>query len=252
MSDSDIYARGVLSNHVTFSSLTIAQNIITNLMPSINTWANIYLFGVYPAGSIAKGTAIVGTSDVDILISIKDSATETLQEVYEKLFNRLEADGYAPRRQNVSIGVTIDGWKVDIVPAKKQSALDTTHSLWSHKKQSWRETNIHEHINHVTSSGRLDEIRLVKIWKKLHGLEFPSFPLEVAVIEALDGYTYNNLAANFVQVLIYIRDTLPSVRLIDPTKPSNILSDELTATEKTLLASTAGEHLNKTWGEVIW
>lgn len=252
MFDSDTYAYNVLNNHASSGSVAAAQEVIALLMPSINTWANGHLFGVYPAGSVAKGTAISGTSDVDILISVKETAVETLQQVYEKLFNRLTTDGFAPRRQNVSLGVTINGWKVDIVPAKKQSALNTVHSLWSHKKQTWRETNIHEHIDHVTSSGRLDEIRLMKVWKKLHGLEFPSFPLEVLVIEALNGHSFDSLSSNFVQVLIYVRDTLPTVRLIDPTKPSNVLSDELSVAEKALLSSTARDHLNKTWGEVVW
>lgn len=252
MSASDIYAYGVLNSHTSSGSLAAAQAVIAALTPSINTWANGHLFGIYPAGSVAKGTAISGTSDVDILISVKDTAAETLQEVYEKLFNRLTTDGFTPRRQNVSLGVTINGLKVDVVPAKKQSTLNTTHSLWSHKKQTWRETNIHEHINYVTSSGRLDEIRLVKVWRKLHGLEFPSFPLEVLVVEALNGYAFDDIALNFAQVLTYIRDTLPTARLIDPTKPSNILSDELTVAEKALLSSTARDHLNKTWAEVVW
>jgi len=248
----DAYAYGVLNTHATPSSLLVAQAVINNLTPSINAWANGHLFGVYPSGSIAKGTAISGASDVDILISVKDTAVETLKEVYEKLYNRLTADGYAPRRQNVSLGITIDGWKIDVVPAKKQSILTNDHSLWSHKKQSWRETNIHQHVAYVTSSNRQDEIRLVKVWRKLHGLEFPSFPLEVAVIESLAGHSYNNIANNFATVLRYIENSLPTTRLIDPTKPSNVLSDELTDQEKATLASTARQHLNMDWEEVVW
>lgn len=248
----DVYAQTVLAAHATPSSLAVAQNVITSLMPSINAWANGHSVWVYPSGSIAKGTAVSGVSDVDVLISVNSTATETLQEVYEKLFNRLTIDGYAPRRQNVSLGIKVNGWKVDVVPAKKQSILTTTHSIWSHKQQSWRETNIHQHVAYVISSNRLDEIRLLKVWKKLHGLEFPSFPLEVAVIDALRGHPFNQLAQNFVHVLEYIRDSLPTIRLVDPTKPSNILSDELTSQEKTALASAAQAHLGLQWEQVLW
>ena len=249
---SEAYAYSVLNAHTSPSSIQVAEQVIASITPSINLWANGHLFGVYPSGSIAKGTAIMGVSDVDVLISVKNTAIETLREVYEILFNRLSIDGYAPRRQNVSLGITVGGWKVDLVPAKKQSMLTTTHSLWSYKKQSWRETNIHQHVNYVTSSDRLDEIRLVKIWKKNHHLELPSFPLEVAVIDALNGRPHNSLADNFATVLEYVRDTFPTIRLADPTKPSNILSDELTTQEKARLSSIARSHLNMQWRQVVW
>lgn len=248
----ELYARTVLDNHASPSSLAVADMVIQRLTPSILAWANGHQVEIKPSGSIAKGTAVSGCSDVDILISVGSTAGETLKQVYEKLFNRLADDGFSPRRQNVSLGITIDGWKVDVVPAKRRPGWTTEHSLWSHKKQSWRETDIHKHIEYVTTSGRLEEIRLVKIWKKLHNLEFPSFPLEVAVIESLAGHPYGALADNFPRVLEYVRDRLPQIQLIDPTKPSNILSDELTAVEKTHLASTARNHLQLKWEQVVW
>lgn len=248
----ETYARNVLNNHASPGSLAVAQMVIDRLMPSISAWANGHLIEVRPSGSVAKGTAVIGCSDVDILISVSDTVMETLKEVYEKLYNRLTIDGFAPRKQNVSLGITLDGWKVDVVPAKRRSVWTTEHSLWSHKKQSWRQTNIHKHVEYVTASGRVDEIRLVKVWKKLHNLEFPSFPLEVAVINALAGHPYGTLADNFPRVLEYIRDKLPEIQLIDPTKPSNVLSDELTPIEKALLASTARQHLQLQWEQVVW
>lgn len=248
----DAYARAVLATHESTSSILIANGIINSLSPSIITWANGHLLGIHPSGSVAKGTAIQGSSDVDILVSVSDTAVETLKQVYEKLFNRLSADGYSPRRQNVSLGVTIDGRKVDIVPAKRHSAWTTNHSIWSHKQQSWRETDIHKHVEYVTSSGRVDEIRLIKIWKKLHNLEFPSFPLEVAVIESLKWRSYGDIANNFARALQYIRDELPTISLQDPTKPSNILTDELTTSEKNTLSNKAREHLSLRWFEVLW
>ena len=138
------------------------------------------------------------------------------------------------------------------MPAKKQSNLTNDHSLWSHKKQARRETNIHDHVRYVTSSNRLNEIRLVKIWKKLHGLEFPSFPLEVTVIKALNGHSLTTPAANFVKTLNYLKDLLPTARIIDPTKPSNVLSDEMTQAEKQKIANAAATALNSNWEQVIW
>jgi predicted nucleotidyltransferase len=233
--------------------MVVANSVISTLRPVINTWAGNHLEGIYISGSVAKGTVVADLSDVDILISIKPTATESLKEVYDKLHNTLGSNGYVVRKQNVSLGITIDGgWKVDIVPAKKQSAWTTEHSLWSHKMQAWRSTNIHQHVSYVTSSGRAEDIRLIKIWKKLHNIEFPSFLLEVVVIDALRGMSYDNFANNFAIIMTYIRDNITTRRVIDPTKPSNILSDELTSAEKKALSTAAANSLNLNWEKVLW
>lgn len=252
MTTDDQYVYGVLSRHQTRSSLAVAQSVINALSSSINTWSNGHLYGVYPSGSIAKNTAISESSDVDILISLKNTATVSLKDIYETLFTRLTTDGYAPRRQNVSLGITLSGWKIDVVPGRKQSLLNNDHTLWSHKQQTWRETNIHQHIQYVLNSNRISEIKLLKIWKKLHNLEFPSFPLEITVINALSGRSTTTPAANFVTVLQYLRDSFPTARIIDPTKPSNILSDDLTLLEKTNLSTAARNSLTGQWNQVLW
>lgn len=248
----DQYVYGVLGRHQSPSSILAANSVINSLTNSINTWANGHLNGVYVAGSIAKGTAISESSDVDILISVNPTAVETLKEVYEKLYNRFTVDGLSPRRQNVSLGLDVSGWKVDVVPAKKQSLLTNDHSLWSHKSQARRETNIHNHVKYVADSQRINEIKLLKIWRKLHGLEFPSFLLEVTVINVLSGHSTTTLSANFVKVLEYLRDSIPTARILDPTKPSNVLSDELTATEKSILSANASSALMGNWAQVVW
>lgn len=252
MSPNEEYVFDVLKRHQTLSSVIVARVVVDILRPSINTYAHQFLDGVYIAGSIAKGTAISSNSDVDILISIKDTASETLNEIYETLFNRLITDGYYPRRQNVSLGLSVNGWKVDVVPAKKHSAWSNNHSIWSNKHQTHRETNIHEHVKYVTESNRLNEIKLLKIWRNLHKLEFPSFLLEVTVITALRGYGFNNVAENFVKVLEYIRDNIQNARIIDPTKPSNILSDELSNSEKLTLSQAAINSLGGRWNQALW
>src|SRR5688572_29593188 len=124
MTSEDQYVAGVLQRHQSLSSTLIAQGVINTLSGSIGAWSNGHLHGVYPSGSIAKGTAISGSSDVDILISLKNTATTSLKDIYETLFNKLTSDGFTPRRQNVSLGIVLNGWKVDIVPARKQSLIN--------------------------------------------------------------------------------------------------------------------------------
>src|SRR3546814_5819304 len=80
----------------------------------------------------------------------------SLQRISDTLFNAFLQAGYAPRRQNVSTGLTVNGWKVDVTPARRQDQYGNYHSLWSTKTGSWLQTNISEHIRVVSNSGRLD------------------------------------------------------------------------------------------------
>lgn len=100
------------------------------------------------------------------------------------------------RKQNVSLGikglrynsVPID---VDIVPAKQQNINSNHHSLYKSKQNSWTQTNVKMHIDLVKNSGRREFIKLVKIWRECHHLEFPSINLELSVLDALNRYPHD-------------------------------------------------------------
>jgi hypothetical protein len=69
--------------------------------------------------------------------------------------------------------------------AEWNTPFGVPNSLYRSKPNTWTQTNISTYISHVVNSGRTDEIRILKIWRQLHGLTFPSFFLELAVINAL-------------------------------------------------------------------
>ena len=79
----------------------------TTLMPVLRQWAGDNLVGVYPSGSFMKGTAVRSGTDIDLFLSLSEHTNETLKEVYDKLFDCLTSDGYSPRRQNVSLNITV-------------------------------------------------------------------------------------------------------------------------------------------------
>jgi hypothetical protein len=126
------------------------------------------------------------------------------------------------------------------------------HSLYHRKSGTARKTNITRHINEVLYSGRLDEIKLLKIWRNQHRLEFPSFYLELTTIAALAGRPANTLASNVWHVFTYLRDTFPTARVADPAVPSNAVSDDLTSAERNLVKNAAVNALSRpTWEEII-
>lgn len=118
--------------------------------------------------------------------------------------------------------------KLDLVPGKIQTGYQNYHSLYKRRTDSWTQTNVKLHIDTVSKSGRVNEIRAVKIWRNLHSLDFPSFFLELVVLEALKGKSTTNLAENVLSALRYIGNSLPTVRILDPSNTNNLISDDMT------------------------
>lgn len=255
----DQYLTQLLLTHEARANEQQALLLIQALTPELEAWAGNLLFEIIPSGSYAKGTAIAGLSDLDILVSISSQYTGTLEDMYWSLHRQLDEGGYSPRAQNVSVGINVGDWKVDIVPAKRQPDLLTfNHSLWSKKSGTHRTTNIHRQIATVSQSRHTAEIKLLKIWKMRHGLEFPSYLLEVVVMEALRGtvlpiFAQPSLANNFTRILRFIQDELPNRQIIDPVKQSNILSHELTGVEKQRLSQQDRSSLaEQYWENIVW
>jgi hypothetical protein len=209
------------------------------------------LSSVSPSGSFAKGTANKSGTDIDLFLSISQQCPNTLKEIYESLFNKMKETGYTPKRQNVSINVRVNGYDVDLVPGKRQDAYSQDHSLWRCKAETWTKTNVVKHVTYVADGGRIPETRIIKLWRNQHGLDFPSFYLEMTVINALSGEHFGTLSANITKVWQYLRDNFTSARIVDPANANNIISDDLSATERSKVKAAAELALNSEWTQVV-
>jgi hypothetical protein len=236
---------------------TIVAGALDQLVATIQTWANQYLLEIKPSGSYAKGTAVAGSADIDLLISLRNDVlsgnTPTLSTLYHSLKNRLAATGYTTRLQNVSIRIALPGINVDVVPAVKRAGNTNDHSVFKRKVGSWRQTDVDTHINTIKNSGRTFDIKAVKIWRNLHGLDISSFYLELVVIEALRGRALYNPAENFMHVMDFIGSEFVSRNIQDPANTANIVSDELTAAERLTIARQAiSSRRQPYWEQIIW
>lgn len=256
----DAYLRGILQREAVdtgiFSPVRGVQGVIE---PVIRAWANAYLGSITPSGSFAKGTANKSGTDIDLFISLLPTTKETLKEIYDKLSTRLTEVGYRPKPQNVSLGIKVNGYSVDLVPGKQQTILTLDHSLWRRKASTWTKTNVLTHIAHVRQHGHFDETRIIKLWRDQQGLDFPSFYLELVVIAALSLSNLTlltnlggTLSSRVVSVFTYLRDKLPGARMIDPANGSNVISEELTVAGKNAIKSAAARVLQaNTWAQVV-
>jgi hypothetical protein len=114
--------------------------------------------------------------------------------------------GLKPMPGNVSVRVVVDGMKVDLVPGRKQHGNDGHHTLYSRRRDSWTQTNVEQHIQLVAGCGRRDEIRAMKVWRERQRFDFPSFYLELSVIEALKRKRAGGLAENVRETLRYLAE----------------------------------------------
>lgn len=255
MTPEDQYIRNVVARH-TPNVNALVQNAVTALRPHIHAWANGHEYTLKLSGSLAKGTGITGTTDIDLFISLDPSVStcNTLEGVYNTLRNRFNGAGYAAREQNVSIGIEHTGLKMDLVAGVRHHALGFDHSIWRRKAKTWTKTNIDAHVTHVINSKRVFDIKAIKIWRKLRGLDFPSFYLELSVIEALKGTSLLgiNPSTNFVTVMNYLVDEFENKKITDPANQNNEVSDELTAVEKQAIKSAAQDTLAGKWSQAIW
>ena len=233
----DQYLQAILiRENVDIGLLSPVRCVQKWLMPLITDWAQDNLITVHPSGSFVKGTAIKSGTDIDLFISLSEGTPHTLQEIYDRLFRKLEGNGYKPRRQNVSLNIKAFGYSVDLVPAKRQNALSNDHSLYVRKANTWKKTNVVAHVAFVQGANRLQETKILKLWRNRRGLDLPSFYLQMVVARALAGRPAT-LADNVSLVFEYLRDSFTSARFVDPANTNNILSDELTAAEKQTIAN---------------
>lgn len=250
----DQYVESILAKYaVPRGPTSPAEQLGAAVAGPLRTWAGQQLNALEYSGSYAKETGVHGISDIDIFISLKSDTTNTLKEIYDRLYSLAQNQGWSPRQQNVSVGVTVNGTRGDLVPGKVQTGYQNYHSLYLRKRGSWTQTNVALHVDTVRKSGRLREIRGVKIWRFLRSLDFPSLYLELFTIQSLSGRSQPTLAENLLHALRTIGTSLTSTRIVDPSNTNNVLSDDLTKEEKERIASLAAQSAGQQyWKDIIW
>lgn len=120
------YVEMILAKYaVPRGSSSPAELLGVTIAGPVRTWAGQQLKALEYSGSYAKGTGVRGISDVDIFISLKSDTSETLKEIYKSLFELALRNGWSPRAQNVSVGVTVNGTRGDLVPGRSRRAPGT-------------------------------------------------------------------------------------------------------------------------------
>ena len=228
------------------------ENTKKDLDRSVKKWAGNCLNYTEITGSYAKGTATTLGSDFDLFISIINTDMN-LREIFNSLAEFFKKEGYTIQKQNVSIGIKHNTIKVDLVPAKKQSGHTNDHSLYVSRKDTWTQTNVRTHVRTIVNSKRQKQIKIAKIWAKLHDLDFPSFYIEECVLHALKNRSTTELDVPFQQYLNWLSNELLNTTFVDDANTNNVISDLVNKTEKRKIMKKAKEGYEaENWVPVIW
>ena len=186
-----------------------------------------YLESVKLAGSHAKGTDL-RDSDIDLFLTYAPNTPGPLSAIQTSL-----ADEFYGTIRNVAVRIAYKGLSVDLVPSQN-------NILWQARFNTSIKTDIDKQIRYVRSSGFIDEILALKIWRRRHALRFPSFLMELATIHARPK--------DFRALLHFLATDFPTTRLLDPANSDNVVSDLLTEVEKLRIARRARLSLWGKWG----
>ncbi len=191
-----------LEDRVAITNLRAVQSVIEQACKELSP----HIDRIFLAGSLAKETAVKGSSDYDFFISIKNSYTKSMCEIFNDLHDCLAIffGHEAVRKQNVSIGLTLGDPSIDIVPGKQQNEYSDYHTIWKNKTQSWTKTNVQKQIDNVRRSGCAPYIRLIKVWRNCWRLDFPSINLELSVLDTLGTNKNIPLRRAFGLILQYL------------------------------------------------
>lgn len=253
MTPEDLYLLATIGRHrVPDGPEATPNRVRTQLMPRLRRWGGKHLEGVTVSGSYGKGTAIrnaalaPGDVDVDLFLGLAPETPGPLAAQQVSLTEHFRE--YQPLAANVSIRILVGNTRVDLVAGRR---LGADHTLWQMRRSSWVRTNVAEQIRYVRESGRLDEILAAKVWRRKQGVYFPSYCLELAVIQGAEGGPAG-LSERFRGVLEWLAEELPGAALRDPGNRSNDVSELMTGEEKWRVAHAAWMSLRaRSWTEVV-
>lgn len=249
----DEYLRDVLSREVVDSGPKSPLRALARDVAEISrSVVGNDLLDVYPAGGFEKGTTNATGLSIDLLVSLSPKLRMSVGDVYEALYAALDARGLELIRRDISVAALLGDVGVDIIPGRREAMTTDVHEFWLARPGRAVKTNLTQHVLDTAASGRAEEVRVIKLWREQHALDFPSFYLELTVRAALRKRPKGDLAANVWAVLGYLEGLFPARSVVDPANANNIVSDLLGPRERDAIRKAAAyARAARAWTDII-
>jgi hypothetical protein len=224
--------------------------IIDQLKRLLVPWGNGLCNDLVIMGSIKHGTAIRKgkKEDLDLMLSMKSDVPYTVEELYNSLHKFLKSKEFKVELRNISLRIEVNGVSVDLVPAIKHPGSDM-HTVWSRREAKELNSNVELHNDIIQKSQRQDEIKLLKVMCYENNVSIDGIYLAFSVIEALKGKS-SDLSSNLLTVMKYLSTKWINQKFADPSRPSDLVSDNNTKEEKEIIVKKMKKLLSyNSWNE---
>jgi hypothetical protein len=252
MPTTDQYAAIVEKYRIMPDTGSPSHRAADDLIPTLKQWGKQYLLGITLSGAYAKNTAISLSAQVDLLIALSPVPGMEMKKIFWSLFEFLTDHDLRPRTRNVCIEIEHKGLRMHLIPAYRDGGT-AGNVLFNKKSGSVIHTDVAQHVHLVANSGRQQEICALKIWRERSQLDFPSLYLELSVLHALESERFGQLADNVSAVFHYLSGRFEKTAVRDPADSDNVVSDDLSGSEKQAIAKAARKALEEeNWKKTIW
>lgn len=247
------YLRGILSRqNLTPDEQATLQQLRSTIEGQLSVLEGSPRF--YYGGSYGKRTIIRELYDLDIVVYWPYGAPYSIKGIYDAVGDTLRKNWTYVNSKTVAWELPFDGgFHIDVVPGR---ALDATYyeaNLHRTDTGTTLKTSLKKHIDMVRGSGRLDVVRLMKLWRVRNRVPFKkSFALEALTIDGARGTSFDDLPAQMIAALTHVRDSIRTCNVVDPANSNNSLTDDLDTSARADIRLAAQAAIDaKYWSEVF-
>lgn len=182
-----------------------ARNLRDRLESHIGEHPDFALKKIMLSGSLAKGTALKSTSDIDMALYVSvddapgvDSLANWLVEKLVEIYPQMNPGQIRPQRYSVCISFSGSGLDIDIVPILYAGDAMWRGDLVSQHDGSTLMTSIPMHLEFIRSrKTKIDRhyaqlIRLIKFWAKRQKVENSNFRCKSFLVEMIVAHLHDN------------------------------------------------------------
>lgn len=181
-----------------------AKNLREKLEAHIGAHPDFALKKLILSGSLAKGTALKSTSDIDMAVYVSvddapgvDNLADWLANKLREVYPQMDHGQIKPQRYSVCISYSGTGLDIDIVPILYDGDPQWRGNLVSQHDGSLLMTSIPMHLEFIRSrKSKTDRhyaqlIRLIKYWSKRNKLENSDFRCKSFLVELIVAHLYD-------------------------------------------------------------
>ncbi len=221
-----------LVNKYKYSNVSPDETVIKEITKLISSFDKRNIDKISVFGSSLKKTNIRPSTQIKLLVSIKERDKRSIEELIFSYKNFIQYLNLAVIRKNNQLLFTYNEIDFILFISKKIEKTYNFHVMYNLTTSKEISTNFNIHTSTIIESNCNKEILLMKLWREKHQLNFPTIYLELVVLKALQNCQKKNLFSRMLRILDFLRKDFINEKFYDLSNTNNIISDYLSHDEK--------------------